>query len=554
MLLKLLKKLLRDPQGDPQRDPQSAPPAAGREPPVVNTGFAAADVAAAAADPDLLLRAAAGMTPEFLSALREARAVGPVPDLPALRSGTAVIILASCDANYFRQFALPFARSLARNGGIDASLHLQLVDPDRWIPEEFDALTDDIPELDIVASGSALAGDSGTDTAATRYACARFLTLPALLRRHVLPVLVLDVDVLVTARLGDALARHEDADVILVRHQPDGPPWRRFVTSPLLVRPTPAGIAFADLLAGYIAHHLERGIAPWGLDGIGLAAAHLDAQTSAGASRIAIVSAAHWPVSASLDHDAVALASPAFRDHLPRLRRVFGWTLPGSDTFFPAQLAHSIVLFGRPVWEGRLQEACLAFCTRRRRALDIGAHVGFWSYWLVHHFDEVEAFEPQPMSQACLRANVFSENLHLHPVALGNRSGMIASEFDPRNTGKSHLLDGREGDVPLKMLDDYGFTDVDFIKLDAEGYELFVLQGAIDTLRRNLPLVLVEQTEWNARYNLQADAALVFLESLGARRIGQMTRTDFLLGWDSEPVKNYKNIRTTWSTVRALVR
>jgi FkbM family methyltransferase len=521
VLLQLLRNLFRRTHDAPSPDGR---PQAG----------AGSDIAAAtpAADQDILLRAAVDMTPAFLALLRKSSPADPGRDLPAARPGARAIVLASCDPDYFRHFALPFARSLAKNGGIDAALHLQVVDPDRWVPEEIDALMANTPALDIVWAASTMAGGSQNDAARTWYACARFLTLPVLLRRHALPVLVLDLDVLVTAPLGESLGRHEDADVVLVRNRPESPPWMRFVPSPLLVRPTPAGIAFADLVARYMAHFLGRGIAPWGLDRIGLAAAHLDAQTRAPQSRIAIDSAQDWPLGPSLDHDPAAVASPAFREHLPRLRRVFGWTLPGSDLFFPSQLAHSKILLGRPTWEGPMLEACLALCTRRRRALDIGAHVGFWSNWLAHHFDEVEAFEPQPILQECLRANVAAANLHLHPVALGNRSGTIAGAFDPGNSGMSHVVEASEGEILLERLDAYGFADVDFIKLDAEGYELFVLQGAIDTLRRNRPLVLVEQTNWNARYQLQPDAAVAFLESLGARVIRRMSRSDFLLGWE----------------------
>ena len=159
--------------------------------------------------------------------------------------------------------------------------------------------------------------------------------------------------------------------------------------------------------------------------------------------------------------------------------------------------------------------------------------MGFWSNWLAHHFAEVEAFEPQPILQECLRANVAAANLRLHPAALGNRDGAVAGAFDPRNTGMSHVVDDPRGEIRLARLDDYAFAGVDFIKLDAEGYELFVLEGALDTLRRNRPLLLVEQTEWNARYGLAPGAAVAFLESLGARVIARMSKTDYLVGWDA---------------------
>ena len=347
MLLRLLKDLFRRPRA------VTAPGAA------VAAQSGSAGSVPLPDDPGRGLRAAVDLVPAFLATLRAAPADSG-QELPVLRPGARAIVLASCDPDYFRHFALPFASSLAKNAGVGTSLHLQIVGPDRWIPEEFEALVAETPGLDIVWAASPLAAAHAGDASRTWYACARFLVLPVLLRRHALPVLVADLDLLVTAALGDALARHSDADVVLARDRAEGPPWTLFVPSPLLVRPTPAGIAFADLAAAYVAHYLGRGIAPWGLDRIALAAAHLDAANRAPPSRVVTGAAADWPLGQSLDHDPAAVASPAFRAHLPRLRRVFGWTLPGSDMFFPMQLAHSAVLLGRPTWEGPMLEASLA--------------------------------------------------------------------------------------------------------------------------------------------------------------------------------------------------
>ena len=476
------------------------------------------------------LRAAADLSPAFLAGLRAASSA-PGGDLPAPRPGARAIVLASCDPDYFRHFAIPFADSLAKNAGAGVALRLEIAGPDRWIDEEAAALAAANPMLDIACVAVPIAAGAAGDAARTFYACARFRALPAWLRRHRLPVLVSDLDVLVTAPLGDALSRHAGADAVVAQGRGDAEPWTRIAPSPLLVRPTPGGIAFAELAAAYVAHFLARGVAPWGLDRVAIAAARADAERRAPPSHVVVDG--NWPLGPSLDHDPAAVTTPAFRAHLPRLRRVFGWTLPGTDMFFPMQLAHSAVLLGRPTWEGPMLEACLALCARRRRALDIGAHVGFWSHWLAHHFERVEAFEPQPILQECLRANVPAANLRLHAVALGNRSGTVAGALDPRNTGMSHLVDAPGGDIRLEPLDRYAFDEVDFIKLDAEGYELFVLQGAVDTLRRNRPLLLVEQAEWSARYGLAPDAALAFLASMGARVLRRMSKTDYLVGWDS---------------------
>jgi hypothetical protein len=49
--------------------------------------------------------------------------------------------------------------------------------------------------------------------------------------------------------------------------------------------------------------------------------------------------------------------------------------------------------------------------------------------------------------------------------------------------------------VQQERLDAYGFTDVSFIKIDVEGFELEVIDGAAETLRREHPAMLVEIDE-----------------------------------------------------------
>lgn len=485
-------------------------------------------------------RAAVDIRAEFLDGLR----TGPAPELlddvavaeHDFPRAPSCIVFASCDPHYFRDFALPFAISLARNGRLDCAVELDVLGPDRWIAEEVDALRAEVPSLPIAWCGLAIPrAASGIEGGAvhTWCACMRFLQLPALLRRHRMPVLILDLDLLVEGRLDLLLARDQEGDVVMAQG-PGRNEWDRVAASPLLVRPTPSGIAFADLVARYIAHFLARGIAPWHLAQIALFAAYMNAAGKGGDARIVLGAAGDWPLTAGLDHEPGAIRWRRFEQYLPRLRRAFGWTLPGSDTFFPGQLAYCKSLLGRPTWEGPILEACLTHFAGRRRALDIGAHIGFWSRWLANHFDHVEAFEPQALLGECLHANVEAVNLTVHALALGDRNGTMAAAFDTANTGMSHMVESGPGEVALRKLDEFGFSDVDFIKLDVEGYELSVLRGGVETLRRNLPMILVEQTENNARYGTPRLAAVSFLESLGARVVKRMSKYDYLLGWESQ--------------------
>jgi hypothetical protein len=46
--------------------------------------------------------------------------------------------------------------------------------------------------------------------------------------------------------------------------------------------------------------------------------------------------------------------------------------------------------------------------------------------------------------------------------------------------------------VQVETIDSYLFQDVGFIKIDVEGYEKFVLEGAVDTIKRCRPTIQLE--------------------------------------------------------------
>ena len=143
--------------------------------------------------------------------------------------------------------------------------------------------------------------------------------------------------------------------------------------------------------------------------------------------------------------------------------------------------------------------------------IDVGAHIGLYSLFasdLVDTNGIVIAIEPSDRDFQRLRANVElneSKNIRLRRVAISNRSFegelLIADE---KNSGLStfgafaYTGVGNQGKqrVITDTLDDLVQTElldcVDAIKIDVEGHELFVLQGAKKTLRKYSPILLVE--------------------------------------------------------------
>lgn len=158
--------------------------------------------------------------------------------------------------------------------------------------------------------------------------------------------------------------------------------------------------------------------------------------------------------------------------------------------------------------------------------MDVGAHCGLWSKELVRFFKRVEAFEPLPRHAECFRENV--PEATLHEVALGDGDGTTGMHLVEGSSACS-WLEG-EGTIPVRRLDDYDLSP-SFLKVDCEGYELFVLRGGEETIKRSKPVIIVEQKPGNAgKYYVGDTEAVIYLVSLGATLQDEIDG-DYILSW-----------------------
>lgn len=136
-----------------------------------------------------------------------------------------------------------------------------------------------------------------------------------------------------------------------------------------------------------------------------------------------------------------------------------------------------------------------------RPAIDVGANRGYYSYALSKIASRVEAFEPYPVMARFARRKL-GRNVRLHEIALSNYSGTATLRV-PQCKGdidihySATLKDFPVGPcveiaVPVMTIDQFGFDDVGFIKIDAEGSDMDVIEGARETIRRHRPNLLVE--------------------------------------------------------------
>lgn len=130
--------------------------------------------------------------------------------------------------------------------------------------------------------------------------------------------------------------------------------------------------------------------------------------------------------------------------------------------------------------------------------LDVGANTGTWSRALADRFDRVVAIEPQALSG--LRENL-PDNVEIIEAAAGSEAGtadlhMHGASTEQATLSKIHPLSGTEGkvvcEVPVITIDSLDLRDVGFLKIDVEGFGPQVLEGALETMVRCRPPVLLE--------------------------------------------------------------
>ena len=152
---------------------------------------------------------------------------------------------------------------------------------------------------------------------------------------------------------------------------------------------------------------------------------------------------------------------------------------------------------GTPRIQNEIEHLVLPLLKYKRTYLDIGACIGKASKAFVDVFDNVVAFEPNPESLSVLKE---INGIKIKEVAVSDYIG--TTEFIVPNCSKSHergfisnnidIEDSTKYTVDVVTIDSYRFENVDFIKIDTEGNELNVLNGAIKTIKKYKPIIYYE--------------------------------------------------------------
>lgn len=144
----------------------------------------------------------------------------------------------------------------------------------------------------------------------------------------------------------------------------------------------------------------------------------------------------------------------------------------------------------------------LRLTTSKRRALDGGANFGIMSWHLSQCFDHVIAWEIDPDIRSCLITNMQNfgcYNVTVEDCGLGKEQTQVGLVRHAK-TFANYIDPEQSGNLMIRSIDSYNYDDVDFIKLDCEGYEAFILEGAHNTIKKCRPVILMEQKTLSKRY------------------------------------------------------
>ena len=107
-------------------------------------------------------------------------------------------------------------------------------------------------------------------------------------------------------------------------------------------------------------------------------------------------------------------------------------------------------------------------------------------------------------------------------TTLGDYDGNVCLSYaKDGNSGTSSITEDGDYEAEIRTLDSFGYKDVDYIKIDVEGFELQFLKGAAETIKENRPTINIEVKNTCERFGYKQEDIFTYLTELGMIPVGR---------------------------------
>jgi len=174
-----------------------------------------------------------------------------------------------------------------------------------------------------------------------------------------------------------------------------------------------------------------------------------------------------------------------------------GWHFPDKDSHFAKHISN----FPGTSYQQAAIDAAYAFTKNFDNAVDIGANIGLHSVRFAEKFKNVFSFEPVTSNYECLEKNTSNfKNITRFQTGLGEieKTEIISLPASWDNCGAYSIVDFVdskeeliEEKIKISRLDDFNLA-ADLIKIDTQGFEIPILKGGLETLKKYKPTLILE--------------------------------------------------------------
>jgi len=181
-----------------------------------------------------------------------------------------------------------------------------------------------------------------------------------------------------------------------------------------------------------------------------------------------------------------------------------GWHFPDFDRHF----ARTVTQYPGTDYQQATINKAVEHVKKFDCAIDVGGNIGLHTVRFAKIFAQVHSFEPTDVNFECLQKN--TENLpgvSLHKLGLGDEpsTATIQLPADANNCGNFSIVDFADNTeqtvnetIEIQTLDSFEL-EPDLIKIDVQGFDYNVLVGAVKTIARSRPVIIIESETKKSR-------------------------------------------------------